>query len=77
MKETLHAYLPKPATRVALYAAILSFITYASVYAFRKPFTVGTFEQEARLFGIPYKDALVIAQAIGYMISKFYLSSIK
>ena len=72
MKETLHAYLPKPATRVALYAAILSFLTYASVYAFRKPFTVGTFEQEARVFGIPYKDALVIAQAIGYMISKFY-----
>lgn len=72
MKETLNAYLPKPATRVALYAAILSFLTYASVYAFRKPFTVGTFEQEGRVFGIPYKDALVIAQALGYMISKFY-----
>jgi MFS family permease len=72
MKETLNAYLPKPATRVALYAAVLSFLTYASVYAFRKPFTVGTFEQEARVFEIPYKDALVIAQAIGYMISKFY-----
>ncbi|MCX6263224.1 MAG: DUF5690 family protein [Bacteroidetes bacterium] len=72
MKETLNAYLPKPATRVALYAALLSFLTYASVYAFRKPFTVGTFEQEDRVFGIPYKDALVIAQALGYMISKFY-----
>ena len=72
MKETLNAYLPKPATRVALYAALLSFLTYASVYAFRKPFTVGTFEQEGNVFGIPYKDALVIAQALGYMISKFY-----
>ena len=72
MKETLNAYLPKPTTRVALYAALLSFLTYASVYAFRKPFTVGTFEQEPHVFGIPYKDALVIAQALGYMISKFY-----
>lgn len=72
MKETLNAYLPKPTTRVALYAALLSFLTYASVYAFRKPFTVGTFEQEGHVFGIPYKDALVIAQALGYMISKFY-----
>ena len=57
---------------MAVYAALVCFLTYATVYAFRKPFTVGTFEQESNVFGIHYKDALVIAQVLGYMLSKFY-----
>ena len=59
-------------TRVAVYAALISFLTYATVYAFRKPFTVGTFDQYPAVFGIPFKDTLVISQVLGYMLSKFY-----
>ncbi len=57
---------------MAIYAALITFLTYATVYAFRKPFTVGTFEQEPYIWGIHYKDALVISQVLGYMLSKFY-----
>ncbi len=63
---------PQNETRVAIYAALVTFLTYATVYAFRKPFTVGSFEQEHSVFGIHYKDALVISQVLGYMMSKFY-----
>ncbi len=57
---------------MALYAAVITFLTYAAVYAFRKPFTVGTFEHEKNILGLHYKDALVICQVLGYMASKFY-----
>jgi len=56
---------------VALYAALVTFLTYAVVYAFRKPFTAGTFEGMS-FAGINYKVCLVISQAIGYTLSKFY-----
>jgi MFS family permease len=59
-------------TYVAISAAIITFLTYASVYAFRKPFTVGSFSKAPLVFGMEYKDALVITQVIGYMLSKFY-----
>lgn len=59
-------------TKVAVYAALICFLTYATVYAFRKPFTVGTFEMDKDFLGIHYKDALVISQVLGYMLSKFY-----
>src|SRR5664279_1402449 len=57
---------------VALFASVITFLTYASVYAFRKPFTVGSFSNAPLIFGMPYKDALVIIQVLGYMLSKFY-----
>ena len=63
---------PKNDKRVALYAAIITFLTYASVYAFRKPFTVPAFADMPTVFGLAYKDALVISQVLGYMFSKFY-----
>lgn len=59
-------------TIVAIYAAVITFLTYATVYAFRKPFTVGVFDKEHDVLGIHYKDALVISQVFGYMFSKFY-----
>lgn len=55
----------------ALYAALVSFLTYAVVYAFRKPFTAATFEN-MQFAGISYKVCLVISQALGYTLSKFY-----
>jgi MFS family permease len=57
---------------IALFAAIICFLTYATVYAFRKPFTVGSFADGPTIFGLAFKDALVISQVLGYMLSKFY-----
>lgn len=59
-------------TYVAIFAAVITFLTYASVYAFRKPFTVGSFSHAPLFLGMEYKDALVISQVLGYMLSKFY-----
>ena len=57
--------------RTALYAACVSFLAYASVYAYRKPFTIATFEGIA-FWGISYQSLLIISQGLGYMMSKFY-----
>lgn len=59
-------------TYVAIFASVITFLTYASVYAFRKPFTVGSFSHAPLFLGMEYKDALVISQVLGYMLSKFY-----
>lgn len=56
---------------VALFAAAVTFLTYAVVYAFRKPFTAGIFDGLS-FWGINYKVCLVISQAAGYTLSKFY-----
>jgi MFS family permease len=53
-----------------LNASLASFGVYFCMYAFRKPFTVATFEG-IQVFGIDYKILLIIAQVIGYVISKF------
>jgi hypothetical protein len=49
---------------------VAAFSTYFCMYAFRKPFTAGTFEGEM-LAGINYKTVLVVAQVFGYTLSKF------
>ncbi len=56
---------------VAISAAMIAFLAYSSVYAFRKPFTVATFEGISFL-GVSYQTLLIISQVIGYMLSKFY-----
>jgi len=56
---------------VALYAAIITFLTYATVYGFRKGFTVCTFDGISYA-GIGYKTWLVVSQVLGYACSKFY-----
>ena len=58
-------------TVVAVFAAIAVFLTYGTVYAFRKPFTVATFDG-LFYWGISYKVCLVITQLAGYVCSKFY-----
>lgn len=40
------------------------------MYAFRKPFTAGTFEDQ-ELFGFGLKSVLILSQVSGYMLSKF------
>lgn len=41
------------------------------MYAFRKPFSIGLYTDEPKILGVDYKNILVIAQVIGYTISKF------
>ena len=60
-----------PVFLFVLYVSLSSFMVYGCMYGFRKPFTAASYEGY-RLFGISYKVVLVIAQVIGYMISKFY-----
>jgi len=56
---------------VALYASIITFLTYATVYGFRKGFTVCTFEGLS-FAGISYKTWVVVTQVLGYASSKIY-----
>lgn len=51
-------------------AAAAAFSTYFCMYAFRKPFSAGTFEG-LEMFGLGLKSVLVISQGLGYMVSKF------
>ncbi len=59
----------KKATGV-LKAAVIAFLAYSAVYAFRKPFTAGSYN-DIQYGGITYQTLLIIAQVIGYMLSKF------
>lgn len=54
---------------INLVAGSAAFLAYASMYAFRKPFTAATFEG-MHVAGVNYKVWLVIAQVMGYMLSK-------
>ncbi|OYX66919.1 MAG: hypothetical protein B7Y88_03570 [Sphingomonadales bacterium 32-64-17] len=54
-----------------LFAGMAGFCAYFSMYAFRKPFTAATFENVAGWgFVLDYKIALVLAQVVGYALSK-------
>jgi MFS family permease len=68
---TINIKTPGKSTRVAIYAALITFLTYATVYGFRKGFTVCTFDGMS-FAGIDYKIWLVISQVLGYTLSKFY-----
>lgn len=57
-------------TIVTLKATLAAFGVYFCMYGFRKPFTVASFEGLA-YFGVDYKILIIIAQAVGYFISKF------
>lgn len=74
MSLTLKNTSAQPASKqleITLYAALVAFLTYSSVYAYRKPFTVATFPG-IEYWGIRYQTLLIISQGIGYMLSKFY-----
>ena len=49
---------------------VASFGAYFCMYAFRKPFNTGLYDEPA-LWGIGYKTILIISQVAGYMVSKF------
>ena len=55
---------------LALWAGLAAFATYFCMYAFRKPFATATFEG-LFLWGVQYKIVLIVAQVLGYTVSKF------
>src|ERR1700743_462025 len=69
----LKAWLQRcPGWVFILYVSLTSFTVYACMYGFRKPFTASSFDGIVVFGHIHYKSVLVIAQTIGYMLSKFY-----
>jgi MFS family permease len=60
-----------PYALLSIMAAVSAFGAYTCMYSFRKAFTAGTFEGHQYLH-IDYKVWLVIAQILGYTLSKFY-----
>ncbi|MDX2132377.1 MAG: DUF5690 family protein [Planctomycetota bacterium] len=61
-----------PAIATVLFAMAVSFTTYLCMYAFRRPFTAGTFADLTFLgTGINAKTAYVISQLLGYTVSKY------
>jgi hypothetical protein len=70
-QSTINARLQRASPlQFSAYCIAAAFCTYFCMYAFRKPFTAGTFE-DTLLWGIGYKTLLVVAQVFGYTLSKF------
>ena len=61
-----------PSTSVAFIAVatVAAFLTYSAMYAVRKAFAAGTYSGIS-FFGLDYKAALVMAQILGYTLSKW------
>jgi hypothetical protein len=71
LQKNLVAYLSKSKPIIfILFCSSAAFLTYCSMYAFRKPFTAGMYKGLS-LFGLDYKVALIILQLMGYALSKF------
>ncbi|RZL51035.1 MAG: hypothetical protein EOP00_01415 [Pedobacter sp.] len=60
-----------PNASISIMGGIAAFGCYTCMYAFRKAFAAGTFDNSS-FFGIDYKVCLIIAQMLGYTFSKFY-----
>jgi hypothetical protein len=58
-----------PAPIFGLYGGLMAFGAYFAMYAFRRPFTVSSYADAAPML-VDYKIALVIAQVLGYALSK-------
>ena len=58
----------------SIWAIAAAFSTYFCMYAFRKPFAVGTFEGTVDVglsAPVDYKVLLIVSQVLGYCLSKF------
>ena len=69
-KQYLEGQLVKNKGFFMLWCFVASFGAYFSMYAFRKPFSAGLFDEGDDLF-IASKAFFIIAQVMGYMCSKF------
>ena len=56
----------------SIYIALVCFLTYSCIFAFRKPFTVGLYKDMPSFLGVDFKNVLVISQVLGYTASKFF-----
>lgn len=61
----------RPSPLLPLLAGLAAFCTYSCMYAFRKPFSAASFAGMSWL-DIDYKVWLVIAQVMGYAVSKLW-----
>lgn len=68
--NTLQRLLANSKLFFIAWCMIAAFGTYFCMYAFRKPFTAGTYSGLS-LWDIHYKSFLIISQVLGYMLSKF------
>ncbi|MBP6877562.1 MAG: hypothetical protein KBC34_06045 [Phenylobacterium sp.] len=59
-----------PPAVLAIYGGLMAFGAYFAMYAYRKPFTAADYADIGGL-AVDYKVALVIAQVVGYALSKF------
>lgn len=59
-----------PAFVLVLYTVASSFCVYFCMYAYRKPFAAGQYQDFETFWGLGMKEALVIGQLVGYTISK-------
>lgn len=73
MKFSLNVLLQRSSTPIfVIYAASAAFMTYFCMYAFRKPFVAASYDNIEIFSGvIDFKVALVLAQVLGYLLSKF------
>jgi Family of unknown function (DUF5690) len=55
---------------LSVWCVVAAFGTYFCMYAFRKPFTAGGY-QDVVVWGLGFKSVLVTAQVLGYTASKF------
>lgn len=55
----------------SVFAGAVAFVTYFSMYAFRKPYAAASFADGGMVLGLGLKSAFVISQTIGYATSKF------
>ena len=71
IQSKIHHWLERaPTFWFVVFAISAAFLTYFSMYAFRKPFVVGHYEY-SDWFGIDFKVMLILSQVIGYLCSKF------
>ena len=69
-QKKLQKWLSSSPLVLVICMSFCAFVIYSCMYGFRKPYTVGTYS-DLHFLGISYKVCLVIAQVIGYMLSKF------
>lgn len=72
--HSLAAPLPRSAASDwywGLWSVIAAFGAYFCMYAFRKPFTAISDDEQVAAWGLTFKVLLVISQTLGYMLSKF------
>ena len=61
----------QPPAVLTMYGMVVGFATYFSMYAFRKPFAAASYEGAMLSSEVSLKTAFVIAQLVGYTISKW------